>query len=140
MTIATFRPMDIKNIFISNESNSIQLLVWNFYWLWHNILEVEPLQANDVVFCGRILMFLAHFFPLSERSGLFMCAMLVLTSLRCGFVMFSWCLQLWISREFSIHPMKPIMRKKLLMVFLYLIAFCFLCLKYIVTHGTFPFL
>ena len=27
------------------------------------------LQANDVVFCGRILMFLAHFFPLSERSG-----------------------------------------------------------------------
>jgi hypothetical protein len=28
------------------------------------------LQANDVVFCGRILMFLAHFFPLSERSGI----------------------------------------------------------------------
>lgn len=27
------------------------------------------LQANDVVFCGRIIMFLAHFFPLSERSG-----------------------------------------------------------------------
>lgn len=27
-------------------------------------------QANDVVFCGRIIMFLAHFFPLSERSGL----------------------------------------------------------------------
>ncbi|KAH8935144.1 hypothetical protein BDL97_17G013800 [Sphagnum fallax] len=27
-------------------------------------------KANDVVFCGRILMFLAHFFPLSERSGL----------------------------------------------------------------------
>ncbi|KAL6328091.1 hypothetical protein AAG906_033368 [Vitis piasezkii] len=26
-------------------------------------------KANDVVFCGRILMFLAHFFPLSERSG-----------------------------------------------------------------------
>ncbi|KAE8735747.1 THO complex subunit 1 [Hibiscus syriacus] len=25
--------------------------------------------ANDVVFCGRILMFLAHFFPLSERSA-----------------------------------------------------------------------
>ncbi|KAG5049166.1 hypothetical protein JHK85_010269 [Glycine max] len=27
-------------------------------------------SANDVVFCGRILMFLAHFFPLSERSGI----------------------------------------------------------------------
>jgi hypothetical protein len=27
-------------------------------------------KANDVVFCGRILMFLAHFFPLSERSGI----------------------------------------------------------------------
>ncbi|KAJ4777437.1 THO complex subunit 1 [Rhynchospora pubera] len=27
-------------------------------------------KANDVVFCGRILMFLAHFFPLSERSAL----------------------------------------------------------------------
>ncbi|GMN55569.1 hypothetical protein TIFTF001_024696 [Ficus carica] len=26
-------------------------------------------KANDVVFCGRILMFLAHFFPLSERSA-----------------------------------------------------------------------
>ncbi|KAL6011113.1 hypothetical protein ACLOJK_001557 [Asimina triloba] len=26
-------------------------------------------QANDVVFCGRIIMFLAHFFPLSERSA-----------------------------------------------------------------------
>nr|XP_016483759.1 PREDICTED: THO complex subunit 1-like [Nicotiana tabacum] len=26
-------------------------------------------KANDVVFCGRIIMFLAHFFPLSERSG-----------------------------------------------------------------------
>ncbi|XP_047154359.1 THO complex subunit 1-like [Vigna umbellata] len=29
-------------------------------------------KANDVVFCGRILMFLAHFFPLSERSGIIM--------------------------------------------------------------------
>ncbi|KAL5217538.1 hypothetical protein ABZP36_018222 [Zizania latifolia] len=27
-------------------------------------------KANDVVFCGRIIMFLAHFFPLSERSAL----------------------------------------------------------------------
>ncbi|KAE9590639.1 putative THO complex, subunit THOC1 protein [Lupinus albus] len=27
-------------------------------------------KANDVVFCGRILMFLARFFPLSERSAL----------------------------------------------------------------------
>ncbi|XP_028784331.1 THO complex subunit 1 [Neltuma alba] len=27
-------------------------------------------KANDVVFCGRILTFLAHFFPLSERSAL----------------------------------------------------------------------
>ncbi|KAF3665314.1 THO complex subunit 1 [Capsicum annuum] len=27
-------------------------------------------KANDVVFCGRIIMFLAHFFPLSERSGI----------------------------------------------------------------------
>ncbi|XP_068640128.1 THO complex subunit 1 [Aristolochia californica] len=27
-------------------------------------------KANYVVFCGRILMFLAHFFPLSERSAL----------------------------------------------------------------------
>ncbi|KAH9323394.1 hypothetical protein KI387_018033, partial [Taxus chinensis] len=27
-------------------------------------------KAYDVVFCGRILMFLAHFFPLSERSAL----------------------------------------------------------------------
>ncbi|ERN09505.1 hypothetical protein AMTRI_Chr09g32690 [Amborella trichopoda] len=27
-------------------------------------------KANDVVFCGRILMFLAHVFPLSERSAL----------------------------------------------------------------------
>lgn len=27
-------------------------------------------KANDVIFCGRILMFLAHFFPLSERSAL----------------------------------------------------------------------
>ncbi|XP_071932067.1 THO complex subunit 1 [Coffea arabica] len=26
-------------------------------------------KANDVVFCGRIIMFLAHFFPLSERSA-----------------------------------------------------------------------
>ncbi|KAL6493814.1 suppressor of the transcriptional defect of hpr1 by overexpression [Orobanche gracilis] len=26
-------------------------------------------HANDVVFCGRIIMFLAHFFPLSERSA-----------------------------------------------------------------------
>ncbi|WOL10731.1 THO complex subunit 1 isoform X1 [Canna indica] len=26
-------------------------------------------KANDVIFCGRILMFLAHFFPLSERSA-----------------------------------------------------------------------
>ncbi|CAM8880232.1 unnamed protein product [Rhodiola kirilowii] len=26
-------------------------------------------KANDVVLCGRILMFLAHFFPLSERSA-----------------------------------------------------------------------
>lgn len=26
-------------------------------------------KANDVEFCGRILMFLAHFFPLSERSA-----------------------------------------------------------------------
>eukprot|EP00246_Nothoceros_aenigmaticus_P008090 TRINITY_DN22580_c0_g1_i1.p1 TRINITY_DN22580_c0_g1~~TRINITY_DN22580_c0_g1_i1.p1 ORF type:complete len:631 (+),score=143.69 TRINITY_DN22580_c0_g1_i1:416-2308(+) len=26
-------------------------------------------KSNDVVFCGRILMFLAHFFPLSERSA-----------------------------------------------------------------------
>uniref|UniRef100_A0A803P346 THO complex subunit 1 n=1 Tax=Cannabis sativa TaxID=3483 RepID=A0A803P346_CANSA len=26
-------------------------------------------KATDVVFCGRILMFLAHFFPLSERSA-----------------------------------------------------------------------
>lgn len=26
-------------------------------------------KTNDVVFCGRILMFLAHFFPLSERSA-----------------------------------------------------------------------
>lgn len=26
-------------------------------------------KANDVVFCGRILTFLAHFFPLSERSA-----------------------------------------------------------------------
>ncbi|GAB2226525.1 hypothetical protein Droror1_Dr00022335 [Drosera rotundifolia] len=26
-------------------------------------------KANDVVFCGRILMFLAHFFPLAERSA-----------------------------------------------------------------------
>ncbi|KAA8537347.1 hypothetical protein F0562_026966 [Nyssa sinensis] len=26
-------------------------------------------EANDVVFCGRIIMFLAHFFPLSERSA-----------------------------------------------------------------------
>ncbi|XP_039132127.1 THO complex subunit 1 [Dioscorea cayenensis subsp. rotundata] len=26
-------------------------------------------KANDVVFCGRILMFLAHFFPLTERSA-----------------------------------------------------------------------
>lgn len=26
-------------------------------------------KASDVVFCGRILMFLAHFFPLSERSA-----------------------------------------------------------------------
>ncbi|GBG87433.1 hypothetical protein CBR_g45491 [Chara braunii] len=26
-------------------------------------------KANDNVFCGRIIMFLAHFFPLSERSG-----------------------------------------------------------------------
>jgi THO complex subunit 1 len=26
-------------------------------------------KANDVVFCGRIVMFLAHFFPLSERSA-----------------------------------------------------------------------
>ncbi|XP_050232077.1 THO complex subunit 1 [Mercurialis annua] len=26
-------------------------------------------KANNVVFCGRILMFLAHFFPLSERSA-----------------------------------------------------------------------
>eukprot|EP00897_Mesotaenium_endlicherianum_P010938 jgi/Mesen1/9873/ME000070S09156 len=25
--------------------------------------------ANDVVFCGRILMFLSHFFPMSERSA-----------------------------------------------------------------------
>ena len=30
---------------------------------------VVKFQANDVVFCGRILMFLAHVFPLSERSG-----------------------------------------------------------------------
>ncbi|KAL6327594.1 hypothetical protein AAG906_021885 [Vitis piasezkii] len=29
----------------------------------------QLLRANDVVFCGRILMFLAHFFPLSERSA-----------------------------------------------------------------------
>ncbi|KAL5570587.1 hypothetical protein UlMin_027162 [Ulmus minor] len=27
-------------------------------------------KATDVVFCGRILTFLAHFFPLSERSGI----------------------------------------------------------------------
>ncbi|KAI9079003.1 hypothetical protein K1719_039050 [Acacia pycnantha] len=27
-------------------------------------------KASDVVFCGRILTFLAHFFPLSERSAL----------------------------------------------------------------------
>ncbi|KAL8162680.1 hypothetical protein V2J09_014169, partial [Rumex salicifolius] len=27
-------------------------------------------KASDVVLCGRILMFLAHFFPLSERSAL----------------------------------------------------------------------
>lgn len=27
-------------------------------------------KANNVVFCGRIIMFLAHFFPLSERSAL----------------------------------------------------------------------
>ncbi|KAM3317024.1 hypothetical protein ACQJBY_034920 [Aegilops geniculata] len=27
-------------------------------------------KSNDVVFCGRIIMFLAHFFPLSERSAL----------------------------------------------------------------------
>ncbi|KAL7596187.1 hypothetical protein Lser_V15G27694 [Lactuca serriola] len=26
-------------------------------------------KSNDVVFCGRIIMFLAHFFPLSERSA-----------------------------------------------------------------------
>ncbi|KAL8256511.1 hypothetical protein R6Q59_031578 [Mikania micrantha] len=26
-------------------------------------------MANDMVFCGRIIMFLAHFFPLSERSA-----------------------------------------------------------------------
>ncbi|KAL8244878.1 hypothetical protein R6Q59_011136 [Mikania micrantha] len=26
-------------------------------------------KANDMVFCGRIIMFLAHFFPLSERSA-----------------------------------------------------------------------
>lgn len=26
-------------------------------------------KANDVVFCGRIIMFLSHFFPLSERSA-----------------------------------------------------------------------
>ncbi|GER43279.1 THO complex subunit 1 [Striga asiatica] len=26
-------------------------------------------KANDVVFCGRVIMFLAHFFPLSERSA-----------------------------------------------------------------------
>ena len=27
-------------------------------------------KANNTVFCGRILMLLAHFFPLSERSAL----------------------------------------------------------------------
>ena len=27
-------------------------------------------KANDVVFCGKILMFPAHFFPLSYRSTL----------------------------------------------------------------------
>ena len=47
------------------------------------MLEVELLQANDVIFCGRILMFLAHFFPLSERSGLCWSFMLALTLLIC---------------------------------------------------------
>ncbi|KAK6162709.1 hypothetical protein DH2020_002550 [Rehmannia glutinosa] len=30
---------------------------------------IQFCSANDVVFCGRIIMFLAHFFPLSERSA-----------------------------------------------------------------------
>ncbi|RVW12459.1 THO complex subunit 1 [Vitis vinifera] len=34
-----------------------------------NVLMHLSAKANDVVFCGRILMFLAHFFPLSERSA-----------------------------------------------------------------------
>jgi hypothetical protein len=38
---------------------------------------ILTLQANDVVFCGRILMFLAHFFPLSERSGMYLFSALV---------------------------------------------------------------
>ena len=41
-----------------------------------NVFELD-LQANDVVFCGRILMFLAHFFPLSERSGTCLSSLLV---------------------------------------------------------------
>ncbi|GJN30047.1 hypothetical protein PR202_gb18321 [Eleusine coracana subsp. coracana] len=46
---------------------------FNFFFSFCNnidILHSEIFQANDVVFCGRIIMFLAHFFPLSERSAL----------------------------------------------------------------------
>lgn len=69
------------------ETNSTLNLFGNFYlkflWLkchllWFNFLEMYSAfalkQANDVIFCGRILMFLAHFFPLSERSGIFCCS------------------------------------------------------------------
>lgn len=45
-----------------------------------HVLEFR-LKANDVVFCGRILMFLAHFFPLSERSGTCLSSTLVFTCL-----------------------------------------------------------
>ena len=38
-------------------------------------------QSNDVVFCGRIIMFLAHFFPLSERSGMHITSCPILASL-----------------------------------------------------------
>eukprot|EP00850_Spirogloea_muscicola_P001667 SM000006S19432 [mRNA] locus=s6:733374:739060:+ [translate_table: standard] len=34
-----------------------------------NLLLRRLSKTYDVVFCGRILMFLTHFFPLSERSG-----------------------------------------------------------------------
>lgn len=76
-------------------------------------------QANDVVFCGRILMFLAHFFPLTERSGFPSFSSFYDVSFAHAhkisiFIVSSLCcFQLLIWREFSTHQMKQSMRKML---------------------------